>query len=715
MKNFHNTPGDIGWDASPGVSGVSSMALGFNPGTNWYTIGILDGYTNDKHDFNIYQPTRDTWHSVLMHVVFGRAESGVTPKKGLVQIWVDGNNTPAVDTTQSFPGGISTIARPGSGTYAGQLQQKMTLFEGGPYNLQWHGSQPAIHRTTAMQFGPTLAQALNDTPTLVAQWGGILIPGSPTVEPGHPDAYDFAITSRNSNQFLLPSSLASQAGTSGGTTTYPASGTITLTRDAGSLVNWTSATAAETKPAGTNITYQYRTSTDGVAWSAWSSDITALSDSRYLQTQATLTTTNTAVTPTLDTLTITYDPAASSPPGTPAGLTAAAANSAQVNLSWQAVAGATSYNIYKNSSPTVLASVPAVQASVGKTSVGASLAQLSANKKRGSAYTASTDMDLTDVYAYLAGSGAAGSQTIRAGIYDMSNGVPNNLLGSSPEQTVAGNAAGAFVRFTLSTPVHVTAGQTYVLTLLTGDTNAVVDLSLDPTGGFFVDDDTYADGFSAAFGTATTDPRGISIYATGNNVLSYADSAVNASTTYTYQVSAVNSLGESAKSTAATATTPAAPADPPVYLGSNIVTGDTLSGTKTWTATVSGSVASVEFWANGTRLFIDPTAPYSYDLDTTTLPNGSNNLGINVIGTDGTKVTAGTGGVMASITVDNAASLPNTPYPWDFNKDGAVDVTDLSIMLSHFGQSATAAQGDLNNDGVADVTDLSIFLSHYGI
>ena len=51
----------------------------------------------------------------------------------------------------------------------------------------------------------------------------------------------------------------------------------------------------------------------------------------------------------------------------------------------------------------------------------------------------------------------------------------------------------------------------------------------------------------------------------------------------------------------------------------------------------------------------------------------------------------------------------------DLNGDGVVNLTDLSILLSHYGQSgATAAQGDIDGNGSVNLTDLSILLSNYG-
>jgi hypothetical protein len=55
-----------------------------------------------------------------------------------------------------------------------------------------------------------------------------------------------------------------------------------------------------------------------------------------------------------------------------------------------------------------------------------------------------------------------------------------------------------------------------------------------------------------------------------------------------------------------------------------------------------------------------------------------------------------------------------SPKPGDVNSDGKVDLQDLSILLSHYGQNATASQGDLTGDNLVTLVDLSTLLSHYG-
>lgn len=53
--------------------------------------------------------------------------------------------------------------------------------------------------------------------------------------------------------------------------------------------------------------------------------------------------------------------------------------------------------------------------------------------------------------------------------------------------------------------------------------------------------------------------------------------------------------------------------------------------------------------------------------------------------------------------------------PGDANGDGRVDINDLTIVLSNFGQTEmTWSQGDFTGDGTVDVNDLTILLSNFG-
>lgn len=71
--------------------------------------------------------------------------------------------------------------------------------------------------------------------------------------------------------------------------------------------------------------------------------------------------------------------------------------------------------------------------------------------------------------------------------------------------------------------------------------------------------------------------------------------------------------------------------------------------------------------------------------------------------------TCDTTSAVAVLTVN----LP--PCPADLDRNGQVDLSDVSILLSHYGSlSASAAQGDLDGNATVDLSDLSILLSDYG-
>ena len=52
--------------------------------------------------------------------------------------------------------------------------------------------------------------------------------------------------------------------------------------------------------------------------------------------------------------------------------------------------------------------------------------------------------------------------------------------------------------------------------------------------------------------------------------------------------------------------------------------------------------------------------------------------------------------------------------PGDANEDGRVDINDLTIVLSNYGQTGTTwSQGEFTGDGRVDINDLTIVLAHY--
>jgi beta-glucanase (GH16 family) len=149
--------------------------------------------------------------------------------------------------------------------------------------------------------------------------------------------------------------------------------------------------------------------------------------------------------------------------------------------------------------------------------------------------------------------------------------------------------------------------------------------------------------------------------------------------------------------------------------------GSTVSGSSvavSANASDNVGVSGVQFKLDGANLGAEDTAsPYSASWDSTKAVNGSHTL--TAVARDAAGNTATSSA--ATVTVNNSVSPPPPPPPpipppppktGDLNNDNAVNVFDLSILLSKY--NTTTASADLNNDGIVNVFDLSILLSHYG-
>lgn len=105
--------------------------------------------------------------------------------------------------------------------------------------------------------------------------------------------------------------------------------------------------------------------------------------------------------------------------------------------------------------------------------------------------------------------------------------------------------------------------------------------------------------------------------------------------------------------------------------------------------------------------------PSSFILPTFLTPNNTYQIELNGINNSG-NLTVKSAGPFAIVTQDinleasQSASLASRGG--DANKDGAVDLTDLSILLSSFGKKDNLDLGvDLNGDGVVNEVDLWLF------
>jgi hypothetical protein len=136
--------------------------------------------------------------------------------------------------------------------------------------------------------------------------------------------------------------------------------------------------------------------------------------------------------------------------------------------------------------------------------------------------------------------------------------------------------------------------------------------------------------------------------------------------------------------------------------------GATVSGTISLTAAASDdiSVSGVRFKVNGVNHNAeDLSVPYSTSLDTTTLNNGSHTISATSRDAEGLNTTA-----TVTVTVSNGKT-------GDINGDNAVNVLDLSVLLSNWSRTSatwTNQKCDLSIDGTVTILDLSVLLTNWG-
>jgi hypothetical protein len=68
--------------------------------------------------------------------------------------------------------------------------------------------------------------------------------------------------------------------------------------------------------------------------------------------------------------------------------------------------------------------------------------------------------------------------------------------------------------------------------------------------------------------------------------------------------------------------------------------------------------------------------------------------------------------IIGAIVLIQSHAAPNPNLPGDLNNDNTVNASDLSLLLTNFGTTNSAA--DINGDGHVNVLDMSILLAHYG-
>jgi chitodextrinase len=199
--------------------------------------------------------------------------------------------------------------------------------------------------------------------------------------------------------------------------------------------------------------------------------------------------------------------------------------------------------------------------------------------------------------------------------------------------------------------------------------------------------------------------RGGTLVGTIASGTAYTDTGLTPSTTYSYTIAATDTSSHtSSQSGAVSATTNADTTAPsaPTNVGTTLITSNTIA--LSWTASTDNvGVTGYRIFRNGTQVGTSTAAAYT-----------DSGLSATTQYAYTVKAVDAAGNLSAASTSINATTLAGSSVTGDVNGDGKVNITDLSIMLSHWNATgATLSQGDVNGDGSVNITDLSMLLSNW--
>jgi chitodextrinase len=217
------------------------------------------------------------------------------------------------------------------------------------------------------------------------------------------------------------------------------------------------------------------------------------------------------------------------------------------------------------------------------------------------------------------------------------------------------------------------------------------------------------DASTAATACALQDYR---IYRNGTQVntatgTTFRDSGLNPGTTYNYAVVAVDTSNHTSdRSTAVPGTTDADTIQPsvPTNLRRTLTTATSVS--LAWNVSTDNTgIKDYIIYRNGTQVGTSPTTTFT---DPAAAPSTTYNYTVRA--RDLANNTSAASAVLAVTTLAGTSANKG-----DVNGSGKVDLTDLSILLAHWGMTGVpVSQGDVNGSGKVDLTDLSILLSNWG-
>lgn len=261
------------------------------------------------------------------------------------------------------------------------------------------------------------------------------------------------------------------------------------------------------------------------------------------------------------------------------------------------------------------------------------------------------------------------------------------------------------------------AGNSATSTAVTITVNNAVSCTGNPTvpGNLRVTGTTTS-GVSLAWDASTAATactlQGYKIYRNGTLITtapgtSYSDTGLAPNTTYSYTIAAVDTSSHTSAQTAAvTGTTGADSAAPsvPTNLRSTMTTANSVA--LAWNASTDNTgVTAYDVFRNGTKVGSPTTTAFT---DSGLAPNTTYSYTVKARDAAGNSSAASSALSVKTLTGSAASS-------GDLNGDGKVNITDLSILLSHWNATGVpVTQGDVNADGKVNITDLSILLSHWG-
>lgn len=188
-----------------------------------------------------------------------------------------------------------------------------------------------------------------------------------------------------------------------------------------------------------------------------------------------------------------------------------------------------------------------------------------------------------------------------------------------------------------------------------------------------------------------------------NTVNSFTDTGLTPNTSYTYTIIAVDAAGNaSTASTALVSSTLADTTKPTTPTGLASPSKTTTTVSLTWTASTDDvAVTNYQVLRNGVQVGTSATPSFT-------------DVGL-------TQGTAYSYTVTASDAAGNVSTataplvVTTISKPGDVNGDGLVNISDLSILAAHFGQSGqTRSTGDLDGNGAVNIFDLSVLAQYWG-